>query len=262
MASDSRPAIAVTMGDPCGIGPEVTAKALSRPLVYELCRPIVLGSTAALRAAIETAGNGVSVKAVHSLGDAAGDPGAIDVLDPENLDYGAISPGELSAEAGRASVEWVLKAGELAASGAVRANRHGAHQQGGVRSGRLQGRRPHGDLPKRQTGADEVATMLMAEELKVVHLTTHRSLRVACDYVTRENVLAKIALTHRSFEEWGYNSPRIGVAALNPHAGDGGLIGDEEATEIAPAVRAARSRGIDAVRTRPGGYCVQSGDRW
>ena len=238
------------MGDPCGIGPEVTAKALSRPLVYEICRPIVLGSIAAMEAAIETAGNGVRAKAVHSLDDATGDPGAIDVLDPENLDYGAISPGELSAVAGRASVEWVLKAGELAASGDVRAivtapiNKQACSLAGYEDVG-------HMEIFQRQSGADEVATMLMAEELRVVHLTTHRSLRAACDYVTRDNVLAKIELTHRSFEEWGHDSPRIGVAALNPHAGDGGIIGDEEATQIAPAVRDARSRGIDAVGPVP-----------
>ena len=238
------------MGDPCGIGPEVTAKALSQPLVYERCRPIVLGSTAALEAAIEISGNGVSANAVHSLDEATGDPGAIDVLDPENLDYGAISPGELSAVAGRASVEWVLKAGELAASGAVRAivtapiNKQACSLAGYEDVG-------HMEIFQRQSGVDEVATMLMAEELKVVHLTTHRSLRAACDYVTRDNVLAKIELTHRSFEEWGYDSPRIGVAALNPHAGDGGIIGDEEATQIAPAVRDARSRGIDAVGPVP-----------
>ena len=238
------------MGDPCGIGPEVTAKALSQPFVYERCRPLVLGSAAALEAAIETAGNGVSARPVRSLGEAAGDPRAIDVLDPENLDYGAVAPGELSAEAGRASVEWVLKAGELAAAGAVRAivtapiNKEACGLAGYRDVG-------HMEIFQRQTGADDVATMLMAEELRVVHLTTHRSLRAACDFVTRENVLAKIELTHRSFREWGYDSPRIGVAALNPHAGDGGIIGDEEATEIAPAVREARSRNIDAVGPVP-----------
>ena len=238
------------MGDPCGIGPEVTAKALSQPRVYERWRPVVLGSADALRAAIETAGNGVSARAVRSVGEASGEPGAIDVLDPENLDYGSLAPGELSAEAGRASVEWVLEAGELAASGAVRAivtapiNKEACGLAGYEDVG-------HMEIFQRQTGAAEVATMLMAEELRVVHLTTHRSLRAACDYVTRENVLAKVELTHRSFEEWGFDSPRIGVAALNPHAGEGGLIGHEEAAEIAPAVRDARSRGIEAVGPVP-----------
>ena len=238
------------MGDPCGIGPEVTAKALARPDVYERCRPVALGSADALRAAIETAGNGLGARQVGSPEQAAGAPGVIDVLDAGNLDYGALAPGRLSAEAGRASVEWVLEAGELAASGAVRAvvtapiNKEACGLAGYEAIG-------HMELLQEQSGAPEVATMLMAEELRVVHLTTHRSLRAACDYVTRENVLAKIDLTHRSFEEWGFHEPRIGVAALNPHAGDGGLIGDEEAAEIAPAVQDARSRGIEAVGPVP-----------
>jgi 4-hydroxythreonine-4-phosphate dehydrogenase len=92
--------------------------------------------------------------------------------------------------------------------------------------------------------------MLMSGRLRVVHLTTHRSLRRACDYVTRENVLAKLELTYRSFQAWGFERPRIGVAALNPHASDGGLLGDEE-KQIAPAVAEARRKGIDATGPVP-----------
>ena len=93
--------------------------------------------------------------------------------------------------------------------------------------------------------------MLMADRLRVVHLTTHRALRVACDYVTIDNVLAKIMLTHRCFQEWGFPSPRIGVAALNPHASDGGLLGDEEEKQITPAIQEARSRGVEATGPVP-----------
>jgi 4-hydroxythreonine-4-phosphate dehydrogenase len=102
-----------------------------------------------------------------------------------------------------------------------------------------------------QTGAKQVATMLMADELRVVHLTTHRSLRIACDYVTRDNLLAKLELTNNEFKRWGFPTPRIGVAALNPHASDGGLIGTEEAEHITPAVNEARARGIDATGPVP-----------
>ena len=109
----------------------------------------------------------------------------------------------------------------------------------------------HMEIFQSQTGASNVATMLMARNLRVVHLTTHRSLRVACDYVTRDNVLAKTALTDECFKAWGFPNPRIGVAALNPHASDGGLIGDEEAEHIAPAVEDARSAGIDATGPVP-----------
>jgi 4-hydroxythreonine-4-phosphate dehydrogenase len=107
------------------------------------------------------------------------------------------------------------------------------------------------EIFQRQSGATEVATMLMADTLRVVHLTTHRSVRIACDYVTRENVLAKVVLTHDNFVNWGFFEPRIGVAALNPHASDGGLLGDEEAKQIAPAVQDAKDRGIDATGPIP-----------
>ena len=93
--------------------------------------------------------------------------------------------------------------------------------------------------------------MLMARQLRVVHLTTHRSLRIACDYVTKDNVLAKTVLTDEHFKKWGFESPRIGVAALNPHASDGGLLGDEEAKQIGPAVEEARAMGIDATGPVP-----------
>ena len=102
-----------------------------------------------------------------------------------------------------------------------------------------------------QTGAKEVATMLVADVLRVVHLTTHKSLRIACDFATRDNVLAKIILTDEYFRKWGFESPRIGVAALNPHASDGGLIGTEEQEHIEPAVQDARDRGVHATGPVP-----------
>ena len=250
MGPTARPFIAVTMGDPAGIGPEVTAKALSQKQLYDRCRPVVIGSAAAIEAALRTTVNGASANVVHSLDEAQGRAGAIDVLDLENLDYGSIAQGRVSADAGKASVEWILKAGELAAAGQAQAvvtapiNKEACRLAGYEDIG-------HMEIFQRQTGATEVATMLMAEALRVVHLTTHRSLRVACDYVTRANVLSKIELTHRSFKEWGIEAPRIGVAALNPHGSDGGLLGDEEESQISPAVQDARALGIEAAGPVP-----------
>ena len=238
------------MGDPAGIGPEVIAKALTDRQVYERCRPFVVGSTAAMTDALRFVDGSAPAHAVHSLEDVQAKSAAIDVLDLESLDYAEITQGQVSAAAGRASVEWVLKAGELAASGEVQAvvtapiNKEAASLAGYKDIG-------HMEIFQRQTGAQEVATMLVAGSLRVVHLTTHRALRVACDYVTIDNVLAKIRLTHASFQEWGFPSPRIGVAALNPHASDGGLLGDEEELQIAPAVEQARKDGIDAMGPVP-----------
>ena len=250
MAVNGKPFVAITMGDPAGIGPEVTAKALMDLRVYERCRPFVIGSAAAMDDAIRLVGGSATTRVDHSVDEVAGQPGSVDVLDLENLDYGSIAQGQVSAAAGKASVEWVLKAGEMAHDGVVEAivtapiNKEACRLAGYEDIG-------HMEIFQRQSGAREVATMLMADRLRVVHMTTHKPLRVACDFVTRGNVLSKLMLTHECFERWGFSSPRIGVAALNPHASDGGLIGDEEEAHIAPAVEEARSRGVDATGPIP-----------
>jgi len=250
MTSDNKPFVAITMGDPAGIGPEVTAKALKDEWVWQRCRPVVVGSTRALDASIKTTGAQVTCRSVSTVAEVDGPPGTVSVLDLGNLDYDRVVMGEVSAVAGKASVEWVLKAGELATAGEVQAivtapiNKEAASLAGYKDIG-------HMEIFQSQTGAKEVATMLMAGELRVVHLTTHKSLRVACDYVTVDNVLAKVRLTDAAFREWGFPAPRIGVAALNPHASDGGLLGDEEEKQIAPAIEAARAEGIDATGPVP-----------
>ena len=247
---NERPLVAITMGDPAGIGAEVTAKALQDERVYEKCRPFVVGSAAAMSAALNLIGADGGARAVHGVSDVIGRRGIIDVLDMENLDFSRIEYGEVSAAAGGASVEWILRAGELAASGEVAAiatapiNKEACNLAGHKDIG-------HMEIFQRQTQAPNVATMLMARSLRVVHLTTHRSLRIACDYVTRANVLSKIELTDERFRAWGFANPRIGVAALNPHASDGGLLGDEEAEQIAPAVRDAQQSGVDATGPVP-----------
>ena len=248
--TETRPLLAVTMGDPAGIGPEVTAKAISQENVLRRCRAFAIGSAAAIDDALSMMNASVPTHAVHSLEEVKGEPGTIDVLDLENLDYGAITHGEISPVAGKASVEWILKAGELASSGQVQAvvtapiNKAACSLAGYKDIG-------HMEIFQSQTEAKQVATMLMAGSLRVVHLTTHRSLRVACDYVTRENVLAKITLTDQCFREWGFPKPRVAAAALNPHGSDGGLLGDEEETQILPAVEEARRMGIDVAGPVP-----------
>ena len=251
MGSNSdRPYVAITMGDPAGIGSEVTAKALADPRAYERCRPFVVGNTDAMREALTLFDNGMEVRSASSLDDIAGEPGAVDVLDAGNLDYDLVATGRVSAEAGRASVEWVKQAGEMAASEQIAAivtapiNKEACSLAGHRDIG-------HMEIFQSQTGAKEVATMLVADVLRVVHLTTHKSLRVACDFANRENVLAKIMLTDEYFRKWGFESPRIGVAALNPHASDGGLIGSEEQEHIEPAVRDAQARGVCATGPVP-----------
>ena len=250
MANTRKPAIAITMGDPCGIGPEVVAKALADPRVQAYCRPMVVGSTYAMQQAVQLIGLALQVKEADDPARAGQDPQVVDVVDTHNLNPEDITIGQISPACGQATMEWVTKAGELAMAGVVDGiataplNKEAASLAGYQSIG-------HMELLQELSGAKTVATMLMAKNLRVIHLTTHRSLRVACDYVKKERILDFLQLTHDSFIKWGFSNPRIGVAALNPHASDGGLLGHEEAEEIAPAVAAAQQRGINAVGPVP-----------
>ncbi len=236
-----RPTIALTMGDPAGIGPEVVAKALAHPDVVASCHPLVIGNAPLLDKTLRDLGLSYQVTQVSSAAEAPAN--TVSILDPGNLNAEDVAPGQVSAAAGKASVEWILQAGEMALSGEVQAiatapiHKEAARAAGYEDIG-------HMELYQSLTGAKEVATMLTAGNLRVVHLTTHRSLMRAVEYVTKDHILAKLQLTHDCFSAWGFDPPRIGVAALNPHGGDGGLIGREEIDEIGPAVEEARSRGM------------------
>ena len=250
MVVSEKPAIAITMGDPCGIGPEVVLKALSDPGVYASCRPLVVGNIHAMQRAVELTGLPLRI---NESGDpvAAGlDPQVVDVLDIKNLNPEDITVGRISPACGKAAMEWVTKAGELALAGTVAGlataplNKEAASLAGYQSIG-------HMELLQELSESKTVATMLLAKNLRVVHLSTHRSLRVACDYVKQDRIVEFLQLTHDSFVKWGFQHPRIGAAALNPHGSDGGLLGNEEAEEIAPAVAVARGRGIDVTGPVP-----------
>ena len=249
-AASDRPAIAITMGDPCGIGPEVVVKALSDSRVYASCRPLVVGNVYAMQRAVELTGLPLRINESDDPETAGRDDRVVDVLDIKNLDPEDITVGRISPACGKAAMEWVTKAGELALSGAVAGlataplNKEAASLAGYQSIG-------HMELLQELSEARTVATMLMAKNLRVVHLSTHRSLRIACDYVKQDRIIDYLQLTHDSFVKWGFESPRIGAAALNPHGSDGGLLGNEEAEEIVPAVQAARERGINVTGPVP-----------
>ncbi len=238
------------MGDPCGIGPEVVVKAMADPWVYASCRPLVVGNTYAMQQAVELTGVPLRVNRLDDPAVAGRDPAVVDVVDIGNLNPEEITVGQISPACGKAAMQWVSRAGELAQAGTVEAlataplNKEAASLAGYTSIG-------HMELLQELTGAKTVATMLMAKKLRVVHLTTHRSLRLACDYVKKDRILEFLQITHDSFVKWGFNRPSIAAAALNPHGSDGGLLGSEEAEEIAPAVAEARERGINAAGPIP-----------
>ena len=245
MTGDKRPIIAITIGDPAGIGPEVVAKALANKAIYDMCRPLVIGESATLRAAIGLTRKPLTIHPIEKASDTSGKFGAIDIIDMHNLDWAKVKAGQLSAACGRAAWEFMEKTVQLALNHEVSAmanapiNKEATMLAGYTGLGHL-------EYMAQATGTKIYATMLVTGNLRCVHLTTHYSLREACDKVQKDYILERLKLTDESFRQWGFGKPIIGVAGLNPHAGEGGLFGREEINEIAPAVKEAIKLGIDA----------------
>jgi 4-hydroxythreonine-4-phosphate dehydrogenase len=248
--TSEKPVIIITMGDAAGIGPEIVVKALACEEIYRICRPVVIGETAALEASMKIARSSLKLNPVGTLDDIQPSFGTVSLIDLHNLQYNDVNVGEVCAPCGRAAMENIREAVGLIQDGKARAlvtapiNKESIRQAGYNETGHL-------EYIARLTGAVEYATMLMTGNLHVVHLTTHYSLRQACDRVTKQRILARLKLTHESFLNWGVGGPRIAVAALNPHGGEGGLFGNEEIDEIMPAVREAKAMGIDALGPFP-----------
>lgn len=245
-----RPRIAITLGDPSGIGPEVVVKALQRKDIYDRSRPFVVGAVSGFESVIKHLSDGLTLRTISSPDEAHGEHGWIDVLNVNGFEETAFPLGQHSAESAKASHAWVEQAARMCREGAVAAmvtapiNKESWKIAGIEDLG-------HQEIFKRMSGADYVATMLVSGKLRCMHLSTHKPLREACEYVTRENVLRAIRLTDTHFKEWGFGRPRIAVAGLNPHASDNGLIGREELDEIAPAVEDAVALGIEATGPLP-----------
>jgi len=245
MPMDMKPRLGISMGDPGGIGPEICVKALDTPTIYDLCRPLVVGDAEILRHAVGFCGLGLRVRVCDRPADAAFRPSTIDVLDLGKLPLSALRLGEATAAQGRASFDYVAKVIALALDreidGTVTAPiNKAALNAGGCRyAGHTE---IYGDL----TGTRDFTMMLAEGDFRVTHVSTHVSLREARDRVRTRRVLKVIELTHEALQRMDIAEPRIAVAGLNPHCGEGGLFGTEDEQEIAPAVTAACAAGIRA----------------
>ena len=240
--------VALTMGDACGIGPEVVAK-LFRGMQGAGC--VVLGDVGVMRRAAAFTGGMLAVAQVERATDVFEvPPNCVPVLQVDGLppDLLAARVGRVDARAGAAAAACITRAVELARGGEVAAivtapiHKEALAAAGVAYPGHtemLQALAAPGD------NAPPVRMMLANDELRTVLVTTHLSLRRAIDAVTFDAVLETIRIAHRSAASWGQAAPRIAVAGLNPHAGEGGLFGDEELRIIAPAIAAARAEGVD-----------------
>lgn len=235
--ADVRPIIAITMGDPCGVGPEVVVKALARPDVLAMCHPLVIGDSRRLERAAAVCGLTLDRTAIEIV-----DVGVV----PDDLPWGHVSP-----IGGEAAYRYIEHAARLAMDGQVQAictaplNKEALHAAGHLFPG-------HTELLAHLTATAEVSMMLEAPGLRVVHVTTHIGIIDAIAKIEPGLVARTIRRANDTLQRSGIANPRLAVCGINPHAGENGLFGHgEEAAKIDPAIAQVRSEGIDAVGPLP-----------
>lgn len=242
---DDRPLIAITLGDPAGIGPEIVVKSLAQERIFQDCRPVVIGCAASLQQATKQTGVSLGINQLSDLSAVQGKAGVLDLIEPVPLALADVEMGKVSAICGKAAVAYIERCIDLAAAGQVGAMVTCPIHKEAIRLAGHHGDLGHQEILERKTGSEDLAVMLMTEGLKVVHLSTHKPLQEAVAYVKRPVIVRRLQLTATTVSQWGMKKPKIAVAALNPHGGEGGLLGREEIEEIAPAVAEASNLGID-----------------
>jgi 4-hydroxythreonine-4-phosphate dehydrogenase len=240
----TRTTIAITMGDPAGIGPEVIMKALAKPEAQALCNMLVIGDAGRLRKAAEVTGVPLAVDALADAKDANFASKNVHCVDlknvPDDLPFGKMSP-----VAGEAAYRYIEKAVQVVQSGVAQGictaplSKEALHAAGHKYPG-------HTELLAHLTGTPEVSMMLVSPKLRVIHVTTHIGLIDAIAKIEPGLVERVITRGHDVLIKAGIKNPKIGVCAINPHAGENGLFGyGEEAAKITPAVEACKAKGWD-----------------
>lgn len=237
-----KPVIGITIGDAAGVGPEIIAKALAEKEVYDICCPVVIGDLGIMKRAVAIVGQDLTCRAIDDVLTGGHEFGQIDVIDlgnlPEDLPFAQVDP-----RAGKAAYTYVETAVNLALAGKIAAiataplnkdamNQGGCHFPG------------HTEILAHLSNTKNYAMMLTGGSLRVIHVSTHLALRQACEKVKKERVLKVIELADQAMKKIGIKEPRIAVAGLNPHSGEGGLFGTEEIEEIIPAIESARALGL------------------
>lgn len=247
-----RPIIGISMGDPAGNGSEISVKALSDKEAYSKCRPVIIGDACCIEKSIKILNkeNDIKVNPIKNISDAKFTYGIIDVYDMGLVDINKHEYGKVSKMCGEAGFQYVVKLIELAMNGEVDAtvtnaiNKEAINLAGHKYSG-------HTEIYAHYTKTDKYTMMLAHEDLRVVHVSTHVSLREACDRVKKDRVLEVIRIANEACKAIGIENPKIGVAGLNPHCGENGMFGREEIEEIQPAIDIALSEGINIPEKKP-----------
>jgi 4-hydroxythreonine-4-phosphate dehydrogenase len=250
MSDDKRPLLGISIGDPGGIGPEITAKALIQEQIYDLARPIVVGDYRVMEDVLRFTDVKLSLNPIRKAQDARSVHGTMDILDLKNMPLDRLRYKEVTAEQGRASFEYVAKIIKLAMERKIDGTVTGPINKAAIHAAghRYAG---HTEIYATLTGTRDYAMMLTHGNFRITHVSTHVSLREACDRVKKDRVVRVIDLTWDALQNFGISRPCIGVAGLNPHCGEGGMFGHEDDEEILPAVESARGKGYDVAGPIP-----------
>lgn len=236
--------VAITMGDAAGIGPEITVKSLANKTFYEMCQPVVIGSASVLNKAIEVTNTALKLNKIISPQEGKYSFGTIDVIDLDNIDIKKLQPGMVQAQCGRASYEYVKQAIELALDRKVKSiattpiNKESLKAAGVEYIG-------HTEMLEGLTRSNDPLTMFQVKSLRIFFLTRHLSLKDAINQMTKERIYDYIIRCTEALHRLGIAVPKIAVAGLNPHSGEGGLFGNEEIDEISPGIQLAKSNGYN-----------------
>lgn len=240
-----KPIVAVTMGDASGIGPEIIVKAFLNSEIQNTVRPVVVGDARIMKTALKFAkGVPLEINSIRTIDEANFTKGVIDVIDLSNLEPSRIKIGQICAPCGKAAVEYLEKAIKLAMSKEVDAiatapiNKEAIHKAGHKFKG-------HTEILAARTKAKNYAMMFVSDAFWVMLVTTHLPLKDVSRNINKKKVLRTIKLAHEFLYHIRGKKPKIGVAGLNPHAGEGGIFGKEEKKAIKPAVDEAARLGIN-----------------
>lgn len=237
------PRLGITMGDPAGCGSEIIAKVLTEKNAYSFSLPVVVGSAAVLRWALDIVGRQANIQVIKKVSDAKWATGIINVIDPEFFDFSQLELGKVQPLAGNAAYGYLTRAIDLALANEIDAivtaplskeamNLAGFHFDG------------HTEILAKQTKSQKVSMMLASAGFRVTHVSTHVSLKTAIERCKTARILDVIRLTHEALRQMDVENPMIAVAGLNPHCGENGLFGSEDLEQIQPAIELANQQGI------------------
>jgi 4-hydroxythreonine-4-phosphate dehydrogenase len=243
--AQKKPIIGISMGDPSGIGPEIAVKALAKKEIYKICKPLIVGDSLAIKDALRITSLDLKINSISVVKKALFKFGTLDVYDLKNVNMAELKYGKVSAMAGNAAFQAIKKVIELAQKNEIDATVTGPINKESIN---LAGHHyaGHTEIYGHFTNTQDFTMLLAHENLRVVHVSTHVSLREACGRVKKDRIVKVIKLAYDACRKIGIKDPRIGVAGLNPHAGESGMFGNEEINEIIPAINEAKALKINA----------------